>query len=151
MVCLLAAISCDPLRSIYGFLTSASLTCAEVVDWIIVVLVDNNHHHTCEVQYRETIFQIIVTAQQEGSLLPATAAQGGKVHLEFLVGCATWFSKSWPSVRPKKSSFGGMSAGSFSRTAAGNRAYVWGGTYIYGLYMGVPLPPPQYVWYNLSV
>ena len=37
-------------------------------------------------QYSETIIQIIVTAQQEGSLLPATAAQGGKVHLEFLVG-----------------------------------------------------------------
>ena len=68
---------------------------------------NNNNHHSCEVQYSDTIFQIIVTAQQEGSVLPAMSAPGGggKVHLEFLWGCATWFSKSCPSVRPKKMSF----------------------------------------------
>ena len=38
---------------------------------------DNNNHHSCEVQYSDTIFQIIVTAQQEGSVLPAMSAPGG--------------------------------------------------------------------------
>ena len=38
---------------------------------------DNNNHHSCEVQYSDTIFQIIVTAQQEDSVLPAMSAPGG--------------------------------------------------------------------------
>ena len=66
---------------------------------------DNNNHHSCEVQYSDTILQIIVTAQQEGSLLPATAAQGGKVHLEYLVGVCHLVLQILTLGQTKKMSF----------------------------------------------
>ena len=66
---------------------------------------DNNNHHSCEVQYSETIFQIVVTAQQEGPVLPAMSAQGGKVHLEFLVGVYRLVLQILTLFQTKKMSF----------------------------------------------